>query len=238
MILPVQITFRNMSPSTVVEEWIQSEAAKLDEFYDRITGCRVVVELPNRRHKWGSLYHVRVDLTVPGGELIVKREPSLRTSLQQVRGDRMRKHLEVKAPHRELRQAIDDAFKAAGRRLQDYARRQRGDVKAHEHAPRARVSKLIPAEGYGFLETPGGREIYFHEHSVLGDGFRRLQLGTVVTFVEEQGERGPQASTVRLVPARSQRTPETAMVASLSYRQPNRPGLPAQGLQQGREEAS
>jgi ribosome-associated translation inhibitor RaiA len=145
----MQITFRNMEPSASAEEWIRDEAAKLDEFYPRIMNCRVVVELPSRHHKWGSRYHIRIDLTVPGAELVVKQEPSLHSSFQRTHEDRVVKHLEIHVPHRELRQAIDDAFKAMGRRLQDYARRQRGDVKTHEPAPRARVSKLLPSEGYG-----------------------------------------------------------------------------------------
>jgi cold shock CspA family protein/ribosome-associated translation inhibitor RaiA len=198
MILPVQITFRNLDRSVTVEEWIREEAAKLDTFYERIMSCRVVVELPNRRRKWGSLYHVRIDLTVPGAELIVKEQPSLHSAIQQIEEEKTAKHLEVKAPHKDLRQAIDDAFKAAGRRLQDYARRRRGDVKSHERLPRARVSKLFP-EGYGFLETLGGREIYFHSNSVLHGAFNHLKVGSAVSFVEEQGEKGPQASTVRLV---------------------------------------
>src|SRR3972149_6777817 len=102
MILPIQITFRNTEPSGVVEGWIRKEAVKLDEFYNHIMGCRVVVELPNRRHKWGSLYHVRIDLTVPGGELVVKRQPSLHSSIQQIHREKVVKHLEVKAPHKEL----------------------------------------------------------------------------------------------------------------------------------------
>jgi cold shock CspA family protein len=62
----------------------------------------------------------------------------------------------------------------------------------------ALVSKLLPEEGFGFLATPDGREIYFHQRSVLHGGFRRLKVGSEVTFVEEQGERGAQASTVRI----------------------------------------
>ena len=201
MILPIQITFRNTEPSDDAEKWIREEAAKLDEFYSHIMACKVVVELPSRHRKLGSLYHIRIDLTVPGGELVVKREPSLHSSAQKIGEERIAKHLEVKAPHRELRQAINDAFKEMVRRLQDYARRQRGDVKTHEPTPRAKVSKLFPEEGYGFLETPGGREIYFHRNSVLDGGFERLRIGMVVRFAEEEGEKGPQASTVQ--PARS-----------------------------------
>jgi cold shock CspA family protein len=83
--------------------------------------------------------------------------------------------------------------------LQDYARRQSGFVKTHELPLKARVSKLLPDEGYGFLATEDGGEIYFHKQSVLNHGFARLQVGTAVTFVEEQGEKGPQASTVRIL---------------------------------------
>jgi cold shock CspA family protein len=209
----IQITFRNMESSATVEEWIREEAHKLDEFYSHIMGCRVVLELSNRHHRWGNLYHVRIDLTVPGGELVVKREPSLHSSIQQTREPRVVKHLELKAPHRELRQAINDAFKAMGRRLQDYARRQRQDVKTHEPALQAQVSKLYPAGGYGFLETPGGREVYFHENSVLGEGFTRLKIGAAVNFVEESGEKGPQASTVKVAhPRHPRRTQPLAIV--------------------------
>jgi cold shock CspA family protein len=192
-----------MDTSAIVEQWIVEEARKLEEFYPRIMGCRVMLERASRHHRWGNLYHVRIDLTVPGGELVVRRQPSLHARLQQIGGGKLPKHLEVSSPHKELRQAIDDAFKAMGRRLQDYARRQRQDVKSHEPAPRAKVCKLLPAAGYGFLETPGGREIYFHRNSVLHDGFDRLKIGTVVTFVEEEGEKGPQASTVKPVRPRS-----------------------------------
>jgi cold shock CspA family protein/ribosome-associated translation inhibitor RaiA len=206
-----------MEPSVTVEEWVRQEAAKLDEFYTHIMSCRVAVELPNRRHKAGGRYHIRIDLIVPGGELVVKREPSLHSSFQRTHEGKVVKHLEVNAPHRELRQAIDDAFKAMGRRLQDYARRQRGDVKTHELSPRARVSKLVPAESYGFLETPGGREIYFHENSVVNGGFRNLKIGTVVKFVEEKGEKGPQASTVKLVRNQRLRAKEpTALVKTVT----------------------
>jgi len=78
-------------------------------------------------------------------------------------------------------------------------RRRRGFVKTHEAASHGRVRKLFPDEGYGILETSDGREIYFHRHSVLHDGFDRLEVGTEVTFVAEEGKKGPQASTVKAV---------------------------------------
>ncbi|MEJ2007043.1 MAG: HPF/RaiA family ribosome-associated protein [Acidobacteriota bacterium] len=198
MILPLQITFRNVASSEEVKGWIRKEADKLNEFYDRITSCRVLVELPSRHRKSGNLYHVRIDLTVPGGEVVVKRQPNRRWLPGRIRREPT-KSLEVRAPHKDLRQAINDAFSATRRQLQDYSRRQRRDVKIHEAPPLARVARLFPEEGYGFLETPDGREIYFHKNSVLNDGFSHLEVGSRVSFSEEKGAEGPQASTVRIV---------------------------------------
>lgn len=198
MVLPLQITFRNMASSEVVKRWIEEEANKLNEFHGKITGCRVMVELPNRRRKAGNLYHVRIDLKVPGGEMVVKRQPELRL-LPARFAMKPAKNLEVKAPHKDLRQAINDAFRSVQRRLRDFSRRRRHEVKTHQGPPLARVARLFPREGYGFLETADGREIYFHMKSVLKGGFGRLEMGSVVAFTEEKGERGPQASTVRLV---------------------------------------
>jgi cold shock CspA family protein/ribosome-associated translation inhibitor RaiA len=198
MILPLQITFRNMASSEVVKGWIQEEANKLDEFHGNITGCRVVIELPNRRRKAGNLYHVRVDLTVPGGEVVVKRQANFRLLPGRFES-RPTKRLEVKAPHKDLRQAINDAFDAMQRRLQDFSRRRRREVKSHQAPPHARVTRLFPEKGYGFLETADGREIYFHRNSVLNNAFDRLAIGSTASFTEEKGDHGPQASTVKLV---------------------------------------
>jgi cold shock CspA family protein len=63
----------------------------------------------------------------------------------------------------------------------------------------ALVSQLFKAEGYGFIRTPEGRELYFHRNSVLHDEFDRLQVGTGVRFEEELGEDGPQATTVQII---------------------------------------
>jgi len=51
---PLQITFRNITPSATIEEWIRDEADKLDSFYNRVMGCRVAIEVPHRHHRKGS----------------------------------------------------------------------------------------------------------------------------------------------------------------------------------------
>lgn len=181
MELPLQVTFRNIPPSEALEAKIHEKVDKLEKFYDRLIGCRVAIEAPHRHHK-GNLYHIRIDLTVPGGELVVNRTPPAHQA------------------HEDIYVAVRDAFDDAKRELQDYARRQRGDVKTHEVAqPQGRVAKFFPDEGYGFIETLDGYEVYFHQHSVLDNAFDELEVGSEVSFVEEEGERGPQASTVKLM---------------------------------------
>lgn len=203
MNIPLKITFRNMPPSKAIEDNVREKAAKLDSFSDRIMSCRVIVEAPHRHHHKGKAYEVRIDLTVPGAELVINRAPKrLAAAKLELASDEKalaESHEPSKhAAHEDVYVAIRDAFNAAGRKLQDYARRHSGAVKVHDGGPPARVTKLIPEKRYGFLETADGREIYFHGNSVLQPGFDRLEVGTKVYFSEELGEQGPQASTVRL----------------------------------------
>lgn len=181
MQVPLQVSFRNMPPSEAVEADIRERAAKLEEFYDRITSARVVVEIPHRRHRQGALFHVRLDLRVPGREIVVSREPGEHHAYEDV-------HV-----------AIRDAFDAAARRLEDHAREERGKVKVHEPPPEGRIARLMPEDGYGFIATPDGSELYFHRNSVVDADFDRLRVGDQVRFAAEAGEKGPQASTVHLV---------------------------------------
>jgi len=181
MKLPLQVAFHNLPHSEAIEDEVREKADKLDEFCDQIMRCRVVVEVPHQHHEHGNFYQVRIDLTVPGEEIVINREAP--------------EHV----PYRDVQVAIRDAFDAARRKLEDYVRRHRHDVKAHELAHHAKVRQFYPEEDYGFLETPDGREIYFHRHSVLHGHFDDLRVGTEVTFVEEAGKKGPQASTVTLV---------------------------------------
>ncbi len=181
MQIPLQVTFRHMGPSAAVEDRVREEAARLEKFHDQIMSCRVIVESPHAHHRKGKLYHIRIDLKVPGKELVATHGH------------------EQDHAHEDIYVAIRDAFNEMQRQLEDYARRQRGDVKEHVSPPHGKVSLLMPEEDYGKIETLDGREIYFHRHSVLGDAFDQLEIGAEVRFDEEQGDSGPQASTVRVV---------------------------------------
>ena len=144
MISPVQITFRNLKPSAAAEARIQAEAAKLNRCYSRITHCRVVVEAPHRHHKRGELFHIRIQLNAPGAEIVIRHEPTLRRVVARDDAAHWSKQFENHVAHKNVYVAIRDAFRSARRRVEDYARHLRGDVKFHDRTPPLRLEKVSP----------------------------------------------------------------------------------------------
>jgi cold shock CspA family protein len=176
-----KIEFEGVAFSSQLEGWVDHHLEKLEKLFGRIVACGVIVRDPGGRHQTGGLYDVRLRLTLPEGrELVVDRTPGLDER------------------YSDLKFAIDDAFRRARRLLQDEVQRMRGDTKHHENQPIAKVARIDPSGKFGFLETDDGQEIYFHRNSAL-DGMAALSVGDRVTFVEEAGEKGPQASTVKLM---------------------------------------
>jgi cold shock CspA family protein len=187
------VTFRNTSADPAIEALVHREAAKLERYGQKLVSCRVAIEQPQRHQQDGSRFRVR--LFIGAGlqqPVVVTREP---------RDSDM---------HESLRTIVLGAFRAARRQLQSMTERRRGDTKALKE-PRALVVRLFPGasrgEGYGFLKTPDGRELYFHRNSVRHDDYERLTVGTEVRFEEEEGDNGPQASTVQVVNKPGVRTP-------------------------------
>ncbi len=179
---PVQIEFQEMIASPAVEDMIGDHVKKLEQLYGRITACRIVVKGPGNRHKKGGLYDINIRLALPDGcQVDIGRTPK------------------EDERHSDLPFAIHDAFKRAGRRLQDSARRMEGMVKSHEGQPVGTVARLDPAGEFGFLRSSNGEEIYFHRNSVLDGAFSELAVGSRVVFTDEIGEKGPQATTVKLL---------------------------------------
>ena len=176
MEIPLQITARDIDLTDAIRAEITEKAEKLDGSYDRIMRLRVVLECPKRHPHEGKLYNVHIHMTVPGGELVVKR-----------------------TPNEDLYVSIRDAFNAARRKLEDFSREQRGDVKSHEAASHAVIDKLFPEKGYGFLTTQDGLEVYFHANSIINKDFSELKTGMKVRFAREAGEKGPQASSVTVI---------------------------------------
>ncbi|GAB4169483.1 MAG: ribosome-associated translation inhibitor RaiA [Rhodocyclaceae bacterium] len=173
MSVPLQITVREFPHSEALDAAIREKVEKLAEFYPHIMGCRVVVEIPHKHKHQGRFFNVRLDITVPGSELVINRDL-----------------------HEDPNVALRDAFGAARRRLEDFGRVQRGDVKAHAPAERGRIVRLDAEAGFGFIETAGERELYFSRDNVIQPDFAELTVGTEVQFIEEAGAEGFQAKRV------------------------------------------
>jgi len=148
MQLPPNVTFRGFEPSAGLEAEIGARIDKLETYYRSIMGCRVLVELAERHHEAGNRYHVRIDLTVPGEEIVVAHDASLHGTAQDVDAERGRKAFESDPERKHVRVAIREAFDVARRRLQDYARRQRGTVKAAARQPRGRIVRLSGIQAF------------------------------------------------------------------------------------------
>ncbi|WP_126454686.1 HPF/RaiA family ribosome-associated protein [Sulfuriflexus mobilis] len=180
MKIPLQITFRNMEPSDAVEAKIREKAAGLEQYAKDIMSCRVIVEAPHKHHHKGNIYAVIIDVTLPGNEVVVDRNPG-------------QDHA-----HEDVYVAIRDAFNAVRRQLEDYLRLRRNKVKTHETLPHGAIKELFPEQDYGVIDTQDSRDIYFHRNSVINADFDKLKVGDSVHFSEEMGEEGPQASTVHV----------------------------------------
>jgi len=173
MQVPLQITIRDVPHSAALEAQIRERAARLETFHPRITSCRVTVEELRKHHHQGREFRVRLDLRVPGKELVVTRD-----------------HDE------DVYVALRDAFDAAKRQLEDVVREMRGDVKAHPLPQHGTVARLFTDQGYGFIQTRDGRELYFSRENVMHPPFEHLAPGQEVQFVEEVAGEGLQAKRV------------------------------------------
>ena len=128
---PVQIAFHGLEKSDAVEDRIREKVVKLEQFFDRITSCKVTVE---RHHKprleeqvKDQPFHISIFLSVPGDEIVVKRDPKDAAALKG---------------HEDVQIALRDAFAIMERRLKDYvARRRRGA--RHDVAPNLRKDSEV-----------------------------------------------------------------------------------------------
>lgn len=179
---PPEIVFQGIAATPAIEAAIARHVAQLEERWGRVTACRVVLKAPSLHHRTSGLYEVHIRLALPDGrEVNVERTPT------------------ADERHADLSFAVDDAFKHARRRLQDQVRRAQGQVKRDEEPAIGTVVRIDPSGEFGFLETLDGQEVYFHRNSVLEDGFRHLRVGSRVSYAEEIGDKGAQASTVKLL---------------------------------------
>jgi ribosomal subunit interface protein len=172
---PLQITFRDIEQSDALEAHIREKAEKLETFFEPIMSCRVVVEMPHQHKHQGKFFTVRIDIGVPGKEIVVNRDR-----------------------HEDVYVALRDAFDAARRQLEDYGHRLRRETKTHPQEFTGLVARLVPEEGYGFIRRADGNELYFNSDNLVNINFDQLQEGVEVKYIEEMAAEGPQAKRVSI----------------------------------------
>jgi ribosomal subunit interface protein len=183
---PLEIAFRDLDPSDFIRNLVEERVERLERFHPNIIGCRVVVEAPHRSAEGHNPpLGITVEVDVPARPRIVAKDVEAQRAMK---GD----HLA----------AINRAFEAIERQLEDQKDKQRGVVKYHENAAQTgSVVRLFSEQGYGFIELAGGPELHFTRNAMTNDGFDQLKIGTMVqvTQAASDGPMGPQASFVGML---------------------------------------
>lgn len=186
---PVEITFRNIGSSDAAEAAIRDHVARLERIFGRMTSCRVRVDQRNQNANETMPPVVHIDISVPGhDDIVVAHEAD---------------HLQRKYQAPDLRNAINEAFRIAERRLgkhkdklTDHGVAERGHEAANEF--RGQIAEIAPERDFGFVLTKEGGLLYFHRNSLLSGDFDGLERGDQVSYVEQAGDTGPIASKVRV----------------------------------------
>lgn len=180
--IPFNIISKEFEITEAMHNVTFDHVQSLGHFYDRIIGVEVTFSEPHRSQNKGRIYQITIKVKIPGPDVIVSREPA------------------KDGAHEDFYVALGDAFDKAKRVLEERVRKMRGDVKAHNGAqPHAKVIKKFELDGYGFIETPDGRELYFHENCIVNGQFKELTIGAEVRFSEELGEKGPKVTSMHIV---------------------------------------
>ncbi len=183
MRVPLDISYQGLSRSEAIEEIIRSDAAKLEKVCDNLISCRVGLRLDQKSNTSGNEYRLRIEMRLPPGHnLVVTNTPG------------------GKEDNSDLPALIKTTFKIAHRRLRQQMDKQQGGKKRHpDQEVGGFVTKIYGDDGYGFLRSLDGEEIYFHRNSIVGADFESLEPGAGVTYSAELGEKGLQASTVQVI---------------------------------------
>lgn len=176
------ISYRNIEPSPVVSTLVNRRIAVLERLHDRITGCEVTLEAPQKRKLHGRVFTARVMLHVPG--------PDFHASHSVAQG----------SARDDLLLAVNRAFSAAEKHLKRQKKKMgRVEVKHHEPILQGNITVLESELGYGYLQSDDGREVYFQRDGFTQDCWDRLKTGLSLRFRVFQGEKGPYAVSISLV---------------------------------------
>lgn len=168
----LQITFKDIPASPAIETQIREHVEKLEQFYQDIISCHVVIEQPQRHQSQGKLYNIHINVGVPGKELAVTH------NLQE-----------------DLYVSMRDSFDNMRKQLQSHKEQIKGHVKSHSEVLHGKVVRIFEEDGFGFIES-NGDEYYFNSGNVVSPKFDKLEIGHEVSFIEELTGQGPQARRV------------------------------------------
>lgn len=187
MDVPPEIAFRNVEPTEELKQGILDGIDKLEEVYDRLVACRVMVEDTTPARHSGNEYKVRLEMSIPNKTVMVEKD-----------------HTESE-DHVDVHQMLREAFNVGRKRLKKMKDVRRDHGRNHDLPPHGRIARLLTDETgvrYGFLLDREGTQIYFHENALADDlDYDDLEVGDEVRFAAAAGDEGPQASTVaRLAP--------------------------------------
>jgi len=188
MQIPPEIAFHNIDKQDWAEAEIREHIADLERIFDRLITCRVRVEQRANNSRGTIPPVVHLELGMPGSkDIVVAPEPD---------------RLQRKYQSPDLRNAINDAFRVAKKRLIDWKEQRNASTRDGGHDGEnqflGQVADLPEGEDFAFLMTKEGGLLYFHRNSILAGRFEDLKVGTEVSYVEEMGDTGPIASKVRV----------------------------------------
>jgi len=172
---PLLINFHGMERSDAVESAVLKKVQHLERMCLDIMSCRVSVDLLQKHKRQGQPFGVRIDLTIPGHELVVNR-----------------------VENQDVYVALRDAFDDMTRQLEDAVRRRRGAVKQHPRELHGHIVRINEEGGFGFVLTADGEEYYFGRDNLADTRFEQLQVGSEVQFIAEFADEGLQAKRVSL----------------------------------------
>ena len=180
---PLQLETAGLPVSSHLQEIIDGHVRQLEDRFGRMTAMRLAIRAPGGHHRMGAPMAVSIQIALPGSREI---------NVKPVSNDRDPRQADIVF-------AVNDAFRRATVQLERHGSDLNDRPKQRHGAETGRISHLDEAKACGSLTTEDKREIYFHANSVLGGKFDKLSLGDKVAYHEESGQKGPQASTVRLL---------------------------------------
>jgi len=176
--MELQVEGRNLEIRKVWQDKIDEEKTRLDRHHAGfVHHLRVTIEGTSSHREGG--YELRLVASIPNDTVVVKRKGDKVVSL------------------------LVDAFNTLSLQLKELQRKRRQSFKVQAEAAKSTIGEgvvksIFPYESYGFIVTPQGQEIYFHENALKDIAMNQLSEGDGVKFGEAQGDKGPCAAWVKL----------------------------------------